>query len=326
MSRRDFARPLWLLLVAPATRTLACLLTVWFFAGCREPGPVPRIEPSLDGWTEPYAGVGGMRLHVCNTGTMDVPEGLLFRGGSWLKPRSLQALAFVVEHPSHGLVVFDTGLGRAVEDDREAYLGWLMAGVAELSLAGAGTLDRQMTEAGLDPGGVGHVVLSHMHFDHTGALESFSGAEVVVAAAELSDAATAHWPLDYFMEGDWDEVAKWSRIDYSGRQPLATFVAHHDLFGDGSVMLIDLRGHTAGSQGMIVMLPLGPVVLTGDAAWTEESWRYAVRPMMAHDMRLWWEQIWRLKKFVQLVPATLVIPGHDLGQTATARREDILLH
>ena len=32
-------------------------------------------------------------------------------------------------------------------------------------------------------------------------------------------------------------------------------------------------------------------------AWTEKSWRWPARPIWAHDMSLWWEQAWRIKKF-----------------------------
>jgi hypothetical protein len=41
-------------------------------------------------------------------------------------------------------------------------------------------------------------------------------------------------------------------------------------------------------------------------------------------MDLWWEQIWRIKKFAQLVPSALVIPGHDtriLSRVETATVE-----
>ncbi len=85
------------------------------------------------------------------------------------------------------------------------------------------------------------------------------------------------------------------------------------MFGDDSIIAVDLSGHTAGSQGLIVKAPGAPVLLTGDAAWTEQSWRFAAPPIDAHDMKLWWEQVWRIKKFASLVPSLIVIPGHDLS-------------
>ncbi|WP_266708688.1 MBL fold metallo-hydrolase [Streptomyces sp. NBC_00102] len=49
--------------------------------------------------------------------------------------------------------------------------------------------------------------------------------------------------------------------------PILTFTASHDLFGDGSVVLVDLAGHTPGSVGVLAHTATGWVLLAGDAAW-----------------------------------------------------------
>lgn len=49
--------------------------------------------------------------------------------------------------------------------------------------------------------------------------------------------------------------------------PLLTFTGSHDLFGDGSVVLVDLAGHTPGSVGVLLHTEDGWVLLAGDAAW-----------------------------------------------------------
>ncbi|MET7370820.1 MBL fold metallo-hydrolase [Streptomyces sp. NPDC005566] len=49
--------------------------------------------------------------------------------------------------------------------------------------------------------------------------------------------------------------------------PILTFAAGHDLFGDGSVVLVDLAGHTPGSVGVLAHTAAGWVLLAGDAAW-----------------------------------------------------------
>jgi glyoxylase-like metal-dependent hydrolase (beta-lactamase superfamily II) len=46
-----------------------------------------------------------------------------------------------------------------------------------------------------------------------------------------------------------------------------TFTRSHDLFGDGSVVLVDLAGHTPGSVGVLLHTSTGHVLLAGDAAW-----------------------------------------------------------
>ncbi|WP_067821050.1 MBL fold metallo-hydrolase [Nocardia inohanensis] len=49
--------------------------------------------------------------------------------------------------------------------------------------------------------------------------------------------------------------------------PVLTFARSHDLFGDGSVVLVDLAGHTPGSVGVLAHTASGWVLLAGDAAW-----------------------------------------------------------
>ncbi|MFJ1457504.1 MBL fold metallo-hydrolase [Nocardia sp. N2S4-5] len=49
--------------------------------------------------------------------------------------------------------------------------------------------------------------------------------------------------------------------------PVLTFTRSHDLFGDGTVVLVDLAGHTPGSVGVLAYTPRGWVLLAGDAAW-----------------------------------------------------------
>lgn len=49
--------------------------------------------------------------------------------------------------------------------------------------------------------------------------------------------------------------------------PVLTFTASHDLFGDHSVILLDLAGHTPGSVGVLAHTRRGWVLIAGDAAW-----------------------------------------------------------
>jgi glyoxylase-like metal-dependent hydrolase (beta-lactamase superfamily II) len=48
---------------------------------------------------------------------------------------------------------------------------------------------------------------------------------------------------------------------------VSAFERSHDLFGDRSVLLVDLAGHTPGSVGILVNTASGWILLAGDAAW-----------------------------------------------------------
>lgn len=49
--------------------------------------------------------------------------------------------------------------------------------------------------------------------------------------------------------------------------PVLSFARSHDLFGDGTLVLVDLAGHTPGSIGVLAHTPRGWILLAGDAAW-----------------------------------------------------------
>jgi glyoxylase-like metal-dependent hydrolase (beta-lactamase superfamily II) len=236
------------------------------------------------------------------------------------------AWAFAIEHPTAGLVVFDTGIAERARVDPEHYVGWLGAKLGMLEVPeGAGLAD-QMRAAGLDPGKVTRVVISHLHFDHTGGISDFPNAVVVVAEAEKGWVLHGLKATDFVDTDALVDIARWQTIDYQTEKPLATLLAAHDLLGDGSIMTVDLSGHTPGSTGMLVRTADAPVLLTGDAAWNEKSWLWPARPIVAFDMALWWEQAWRIHKFAMLEPRLVVVPGHDDMAVASISTASFFAH
>jgi len=307
---------------------ISCLLSLALAAlgGCERARRVPRVEPVLHGWARPYQGLPGLEIHVFDTGSVSLPRGFLFQGGSWAERVELPIPAFVIRHPSGRTIVFDTGFSEQVNRDPNHYLGFFASVVGRFAMAAEQGLAAQMREAGIDLAGVSHVVLSHLHFDHAGGVEKFPDAEIVVSYAERSRARHADGTFSFFNPADFASVNRWREIDFDDGAPYATFASHVDLLGDDSVHLVPLPGHTIGSLGVVVRLEDGPVLLAGDAAAVEESWRFAAMPFVAEDRDLWWETIWRIKKLQQLVPGALVLGGHDARGLAVEGRETVVAH
>ena len=129
-----------------------------------------------------------------------------------------------------------------------------------------------------------------------------------------------------YVSGEYDSVRQWRFIDFAGAQPLGTFRAHRDLFNDGSVLLLDASGATAGGLAVLVRLPTAPALLCGNLAWTKEHYFYTRLPGLLFDRDAWWEKAWRLKKFKDLVPELAVLPDHDWAAVEAAKTKDIILH
>jgi len=307
-----------------ARRPLFFLLLV-LCSACEKPLRLPYITPELSNWPKPYKGVTGLKLHVFTTGILAVRDKLVYRDGNPLGTASLDVLVFVIEHPRRGLILVGTGLNRKIADDAEHYLGTFRASLGTPAMEKDQHILAQLKRARLPGEKVRHIILPDLRFDHTGELASFPAAQPVVASAEY-EAATDEQERTLSFSREYDEVREWRFIDFAGAKPLATFRAHRDLFNDGSVLLIDASGVTAGGLAVLVRLPAAPVLLCGNLAWTKQHYLYTRPPGLLFDRDAWWEKIWRLKKFKDLVPELAVLPDHDWAAVEAAKTKDIVLH
>jgi glyoxylase-like metal-dependent hydrolase (beta-lactamase superfamily II) len=109
--------------------------------------------------------------------TLDRPDML---DGAAPGPVELVVPSFLVEH-DEGLVLLDTGLAPEAADDPVGTYGEVGE---KVRMTPAQRLDRQLAAAGVDPGEITHVVLSHVHFDHTGGLRHVRHARFLLGAGD----------------------------------------------------------------------------------------------------------------------------------------------
>ena len=106
-----------------------------------------------------------------------------------------------------------------------------------------------MVRLGYRPADVRYVVMSHLHLDHVGCMPLFPQATFVVRRQELR---AAWWPDAY--ERGYDLRRCSSR---PGASPISNSPEGEgfDVFGDGTLVCIDTKGHTEGHQSLVVTLP-----------------------------------------------------------------------
>ncbi|PSR53497.1 hypothetical protein AHMF7605_08145 [Adhaeribacter arboris] len=288
-------------------------------SSCYTPQPVagPDVPATLS--NKSWVKYPGLKLHVFNTGTNRVPDMLAGPNQPW-RP----VPAFVIEHPQRGLVVFDCGLGPEIAEKQEGALHPLVGLLFKSRSAVGGDLVSQMRRDGWLPQKVNTVILSHLHFDHTGAAPAFTNATFVTAkgvkfknTSRLAGFEPTHTA--------WIAPTRHQEIDFTKGKPYATFPRTVDLFGDGSIILVQGEGHSEGDMAAIVHLPQGPVLLTGDAVvhfdWlnSQDIQKIAHHPQEAAIVR---NQVRALRR---AEPAVVVIPGHDLSEVPE-KRPDIMRH
>jgi glyoxylase-like metal-dependent hydrolase (beta-lactamase superfamily II) len=122
-----------------------------------------------------------------------------------------------------------------------------------------------LAQLGLSP--VDFALPTHAHWDHICGLLDFPGLPVHLHRTEREWVSTG--PVAP-VGGVRDSMRDRPLIDYElDGPPVSTFARSHDLFGDGSVILVDLHGHTPGSIGVLAHTQGGWILIAGDAAWHE---------------------------------------------------------
>lgn len=308
--------------MSPMRIFLFCIL---LFTACEKPLRLPYIPPTLQHWPHPYKGVAGVKLHVFKTGEVAAPRKLVYRSGSLLDTLALDVLVFVIEHPRQGLILVGTGLSRGVIDKASDYLGGFRTALGSPTMEEGQDILSQLESAGLSEERVRHIILPDLRFSHTGELENFPNAQAIVSSAEYLT-ATEEGESALSIEDEYDGVQRWRFIDFAGAEPLGTFRASQDLFGDGSIVLIDVTGATPGGLAVLVRLPQAPVFLCGNLAWTAEQARYVREPGFVFNRQSWWDHAWRLKKFAELAPELVILPDHEWSIVETAQTKDMIIH
>jgi glyoxylase-like metal-dependent hydrolase (beta-lactamase superfamily II) len=122
-----------------------------------------------------------------------------------------------------------------------------------------------LTDVGLGPADIAFALPTHLHWDHVSGLLDLPGLEIKAHDVEWKWAmGTPVAPVAGIRTSLVDRPVDTYELD---GPPVLTFPRSHDLLGDGSVLLVDLAGHTPGSVGVLLGTERGPVLIAGDAAW-----------------------------------------------------------
>lgn len=244
--------------------------------------------------------MSNVKLHILHCGRIGVapslPESGQYRReaalvGAVTPERArlwLPVSAYLIEHP-RGLLLVDTGLPRAVSPNgvlnRHAQidaLGLRMYQVCHAVVGPGETVAEQLEARGIRPQDLDYVLLSHLDFDHVGGLPTLRGAKRVLVSEG-----------DYFWSGRTNFRFKtkeklwlreepdrfWFRMNRVGPEGYS-----YNLFGDRSVQLVHIPGHTEGLFAVLLQSPSGKfALLASDGAASPRSWENGAVPGMAEN-------------------------------------------
>jgi len=194
----------------------------------------------------------GPRLYILDCGTISPMDPALFS----LKPEEIQGDAsfvspcYLIVHPQ-GTLVWDVGQvpdAQIPDDGTEV--------VSQDILKATRRLDNQLAALGHPVPGITYMAMSHYHADHTANANAFAGSTWIVQQAEY-DAMFSTEELAIRTPESYQALKDARRITLDNTD--------HDVFGDGSVVVMSAPGHTPGHQMLFLRLAnFGPLLLEGD--------------------------------------------------------------
>ena len=205
-----------------------------------------------------------MKIHHLNCGSMCPHGRRLMQGeGSWLEPARIVCHCWLIEG-REGLTLVDTGLGTAqVRGMVHGHLKALMRPTLSLEE----TALAQIARLGFQAGDVRNIVLTHLDFDHAGALADFPQAAVHVHAPELDAAERPRTLVEKqrYESRLWAHGPQWVRHSTQGERWNGFNAVRALGDGDDEILLIPLPGHTRGHTGVAVREAGGWRLHCGDA-------------------------------------------------------------
>ena len=251
---------------------------------------------------------------IVKTSQVAVPEVLLVPGGSVAKQVHSNFSAFLVKHHDDYLL-FDTGMGSQIDLQYQQGMPvwWRPFFKYDKPVVSARA---QLDKAGIPP--LKRVILSQSHWDHAGGVQDFPEASVGVAAAELARVRTPSTGPG----GTWESQVgaasiQWEPLVFQPA-PFKGYPESLDAFGDGTVVLVPMPGHTKGSVGLFVTVDSGrQYFLVGDVVWTvaalqQGAPKFWVAGKLVDDNAPQTQaSLEKLQMLAQSEPDLVVIPAHD---------------
>jgi len=279
------------------------------FAGSYRASPLPPALP-LSGPLPQASPPVGMAIYALPTGLIHRTAAFAYRGGSPWKEWDSVMTAALVRHPQ-GDVLIETGLGRTIASQfRQMPFLFRLA----TDLAPSEPAADQLDAAGYDRKHLRYILLTHVHWDHVSGVPDFPGVPVLVTTAEhefIADGGFANATARSI------DPSRWQDYTFDGG-PYLGFDRSHDLYGDGSIVMVPAPGHTPGSVVVFVALPDDTrYAFVGDLAWRREGILereerpWLVRKALEHDPVAVQQSLLRMSAIAIRFPQIILAPSHD---------------
>ncbi len=177
---------------------------------------------------------------------------------------------YVISHPK-GNLMWDAGLPESLVGLEEP----LTPPGGAFTISRKDSVLNQLKTIDLTPEDFTYIALSHTHFDHSGHANKFKASTWLVQQSEYefitSEASKNRG------DGTYDAIKELTNVQELN--------GDHDVFGDGTVVIKSMPGHTPGHQVLYLDLDEnGPTLLSGDLYHLYENRTHKRMPIFNFDV------------------------------------------
>lgn len=268
-----------------------------------------------------------MKIHVLHCGEIRVSETVPYGNRIDLHSTCRQLLSperarvtlpvccYLIEHP-RGLLLVDTGWCREISPQGvydpaavKKLLPGYLAAFYRPSLPAGMAVHEQLAALGIRPEELEAVLLTHLDPDHVAGLRHVNRAKRIIVPEDeyfwsCRTVFKARQPRSLWID------APIERLYYRG-SPLGPNRWAIDLFGDGSLTLVNVPGHTDGQAAVLLREGGRFALLAADAAFSRRNWEEEITPGFGFG-RDWQLRSLRWIKTMAADPAcAAVLCSHD---------------
>ncbi|MCB6435852.1 N-acyl homoserine lactonase family protein [Thomasclavelia ramosa] len=230
----------------------------------------------------------------------------------------LPVSCYLIEHPI-GKILVDTGWHRNISPngkfDKRAQIKSLGSPLLYMTNQGmienGMTIDEQLAQKGIKISDIDYLLLSHLDCDHVNGLNQVSNVKnILVAKDELEFAQHGGLTNRVRYQKKWWDGVEMRAFDWNGTEGPAA--KSYDLFKDGSVVCINIPGHSDGMFAVKITNSKGQyVLLVSDGGYAKKSWEQTILPGIASDKKAQKKSLMWIQKMASSKNCIEVLANHD---------------
>lgn len=208
------------------------------------------------------------------------PEVMTLSGGS-VCAVDFPALVGVIEHPTRGLFLFDTGYDPAFDEATDPFPERLYRWTTPVEIGADLKWQTWLKAHNIDEPQIAGTIISHFHGDHVAGMRHLADKAVYCAKAGLTAlrkpgrfGRVRQGLLSTLVPDSVDSQAHFfeDAPELTLPRAFAPFESARDILGDGSMLAVELPGHCAGHWGLAFTTNSDQtVLLAADAVWSGKA-------------------------------------------------------